>query len=305
MTLPNRSWLLLVLIMTLLVACTNTRVSNPRKNYKEFSAEKIYELAVEALESAAYNQSIRLLQLIEERFPFERIAEQAHLELIYAYYQVGNYTASHAVAKRFIRLHPKHPNVDYAYYMQGLVAFSEDTSIFGKLLPTDSSLRDSGTARESYSHFASLLTLFPNSAYAKDAQQRIIFLRNLLARSEINVANYYFKRGAYVAAIARGRYVVENFQGSPAIPDGLAVMAQGYKLLGYDKLAQNSIEVLRLNYPEHPALDQDGNLKEKDIIASQKRSWLYNISFGLLDIPDPLGYDTRYLFNEQYTKPPK
>lgn len=265
-----------------------------------FTEKDVFERAVRALEAKQANAAIEHLQLLEARFPFGAYAEQAQLELIYAYYLASSYEAATASADRFIRLHPDHPNVDYAFYMRGLIAFSQDTSFFGQFLPIDISKRDPGSAREAYAHFSELLLRYPESPYGADARQRLIFLRNLLARHEIAVANYYFERGAYMAATNRGRYVVENFQGSPAVADALAVLAQGYTLMGYHELADNSIAVLGQNFPEHPALDEGGHFRRRGILAGNKRTLLNRLSFGLLGRPEPLSYDTRELYNSEY-----
>src|SRR5690606_2141674 len=129
-------------------------------------------------------------------FPFGTYAEQAQLELIYAYYMSNDPDAAIATANRFIRLHPQHRNADYAYYMMGLSAFTKDKGMFERVLPTDLTMRDPGAARESLANFAQLLNRYPDSPYAADAKKRMLYLRNLLARYEIHVANYYFKRGA-------------------------------------------------------------------------------------------------------------
>ena len=125
-------------------------------------------------------------------------------------------------------------------------------------MPTDSSMRDIGDARLAFNTLTELIEGYPDSPYALDARQRLINIRNRLARAEIHVANYYFTRGAHMAAANRGRYVVENFQQTPAVPDGLAVMIQAYKLLGLDDLTENPLQVLRENYPEHPSINEDG-----------------------------------------------
>jgi outer membrane protein assembly factor BamD len=240
-----------------------------------------------------YNEAQRALQLLESRFPFGRYAEQAQLELIYAHY--GNFELEAAIeaADRFIRLHPQHPNVDYAYYMKGLAAYSENQDLFARWLPRDNTTRDTSYAQESFSEFAQLLARFPDSVYAPDARARMVHLRNLLARAEINVANYYFRRGAYMAALNRGRYVVENFPQTPAVADGLAVMVQGYMLLGLDDLAQDSLDVLALNYPDHPSLDDSGNFISAFTSEGIERSWINRATFGLYDRPVPPEFDNR------------
>lgn len=266
--------------------------------------KQAYDRALDALDANQTQVAIEQLQILEAQFPFGAYAEQAQLELIYAYYRSADYDAAMATAERFIRLHPDHPNIDYAYYMRGLITFSSESSFFGQFLPVDVTKRDPGSARDAYTHFSELLVRYPNSSYGEDARKRLIYIRNLLARHEINVANYYFKRGAYLSATNRGRYVVENFQGSPAVADGLAVMAQGYTLLGYDDLADNSVAVLKDNFPDHPALDAEGNFEHRQLLAGETRSFLNRISFGLLDRPRPFGFDTRELYNPEYQSNP-
>jgi len=266
--------------------------------------KQAYDAAINALEANQFVVAVEQLQILEAQFPFGIYAEQAQLELIYAHYRSANYDAAMATAERFIRLHPDHPNTDYAYYMRGLIAFSSESSFFGQFLPVDITKRDPGSARDAYTHFSELMIRYPNSSYGEDARKRLLYIRNLLGRHEINVANYYFKRGAYLSAVNRGRYVVENFQGSPAVADGLAVMAQGYTLLGYDQLAENSVAVLRDNFPDHPALDAEGNFEHRQILAGETRSFLNRVSFGLFDRPRPLGFDTRELYNPEYQADP-
>lgn len=280
-------------------------VSKKEEENIEGLADDLYQKAVKAVDAGAYDRAIRLFQALEAQYPFEGYADQAQLELIYANYRARNYEIANDIAERFIRLRPDHPNVDYAYYMKGVVSFHQNTSFVGQILSIDSTLRDAGTARDAYVHFAELLSLFPNSIFAVDAQQRIIFLRNLIARSEINIANYYFKRKAYLAATNRGRYVIENFQGSPAVADGLAVMAQGYTILGEPELADNAIKVLLENFPDHPALNANGELKRRDYLSGQKRSLLNRLTFGLRGSDNNLGFDTRKLYNKQYASPKK
>lgn len=291
-----------------MIVLTSCSFFNKDKDDSEFGEgmieSELYEKALKSLESNQARTAIQYLEALESQFPFGSYAEQAQLELIYAHYKAFDHDAAIAAADRFIRLHPEHPNVDYAYYMRGLITFTRESSFIGQFLPLDITTRDPGSARESFAHFSELLVRYPNSTYGPDARKRLVYLRNMLARHEINVANYYFKRSAYLAATNRGKFVVENFQGSPAVPDGLAIMAQGYTLLGYQELADNAIKVLALNYPDHPALDSEGNFKNRDIASGIKRSWLNKASFGLFDKPENLGFDTRELYNAEYRPAP-
>ncbi len=253
----------------------------------------MYDQAQEFLSNENYSQGVRALQLLESRYPFGKYAEQAQLELIYAHYQAYEHEAAVEAADRFIRLHPQHPNVDYAYYMKGLAAYTGNEDIFDRFVSTDSSERDTAHAKEAFAEFAQLVVRFPASPYSADARARMISLRNLLARHEIGVANYYFRRGAYLAATNRGAYVVENFQRTPAVADGLAVMAQGYILLGYNELAKDTIAVLALNYPEHYSLDKNGKFQSVYTLDGLQRSWINRASFGLFDPPEPPQFDNR------------
>ena len=159
-------------------------------------------------------------------------------------------------------------------------------------------MRDIGEARGAFTTLTELLSRFPESPYAADARKRLVSLRNRLARAEIHVANYYFTRGAYLAAANRGRFVVENFQQSPAVPDGLAVMAQAYYLLGMKELADNSVEVLVANYPEHPSLDSNGQFDFERRLLADQDSWLDKLSFGVLKRIKPPSFDSRSVYDK-------
>ena len=255
--------------------------------------QQIYDDAQRYLRSDNYDLAVRSFQLLEARYPFGKYAEQAQLEIIYAHYSAYEHEAAVEAADRFIRLHPQHPNVDYAYYMKGLAAYTGNEDIFARFLPTDPTTRDTSQAKEAFAEFAQLLARFPNSPYAADAEARMIALRNLLARHEIIVANYYLRRGAFLAAVNRGRFVVENFQHTPAVDDGLAIMAQGYIYLGMDDLAEESIKVLAANFPNYPAIGKDGQFISDYTMRGVQRSWINQASLGLLDPPQPPQFDHR------------
>ncbi len=255
--------------------------------------QQIYEDAQRYLRGDNYDLAVKSLELLESRYPFGKYAEQAQLELIYAHYNAYEHEAAVEAADRFIRLHPQHPSVDYAYYMKGLAAYSANEDIFARFMPTDPTQRDTSQAKEAFSEFAQLVSRFPNSPYSADAEARMISLRNLLARHEIMVANYYLRRGAYLAAVNRGRFVVENFQRTPSVADGLAIMAQGYIFLGMNDLAQESITVLAANYPNYPAINKSGQFVSDYTLDGEQRSWVNKVSFGLFDPPAPPQFDHR------------
>ncbi|MBF6623832.1 MAG: outer membrane protein assembly factor BamD [Pseudomonas stutzeri] len=268
--------LLLIAIFALTAACSSNETIS-----ENLGETELYRQAQADLDNKSYTSAINKLKALESRYPFGRYAEQAQLELIYAYYRNMEPEATRSSAERFIRLHPQHPSVDYAYYLKGLASFDQDRGILARFLPLDMTKRDPGAARDSFNEFAQLTSRFPNSRYAPDAKARMVYLRNLLAANEIHVADYYLRRQAYVAAANRGRYVVENFQGTPAVGDGLAVMTEAYQRLSLDELASSSLETLQLNYPEHPSLE-DGQFVPREEEADN-RSWLSRATLGLIE----------------------
>ncbi|MBV1932787.1 MAG: outer membrane protein assembly factor BamD [Porticoccaceae bacterium] len=268
-----------------------------KEELKTLTEKEFFDRIQKNLRAKNWTDAISNLQGFEAQFPFGNYAEQAQLELIYVYHESQDHEAASASADRFIRLHPRHPNVDYAYYIKGLASIAQTKGIFSNIVPTDETRRDPGEARQAFAIFSELISRYPNSTYAADARKRMVHLRNLLARHEIQAANYYFKRGAYLAAANRGRYVVENFQQSPAVPDGLAVMAQAYSMMGLRDLASDAAQVLAANYANHPALDEEGQFMFQDSIVSDDKHWLSRVTLGYLKPEKPPFYDTRKIYN--------
>jgi outer membrane protein assembly factor BamD len=293
--------MLLILSLSLTSGCSWMGFGDDEPVEEEsagLTEKDFYEKIQSSLNASNWNVAISNLQLLESQFPFGKYAEQGQLELIYAHYKSGDYESSIAASDRFVRLHPQHPNVDYAFYVKGLSQISQTGGFLDSFIPTDSSMRDIGEARTAFATLTELLSRFPTSPYAADARKRLVSLRNQLARAEIHVANYYFSRSAYLAAANRGQYVVENFQQSPAVPDGLAVMAQAYYLLEMQDLADNAVKILAANYPEHPSLDANGIFDfERKLLVSQD-SWLDKVSFGVLKRAKPPSFDSRMIYDK-------
>jgi outer membrane protein assembly factor BamD len=221
---------------------------------RDWSAQRLYEEGRAALNGGDYETAIKHFERLDTRFPFGPYAEQAQIEIIYAYYKYDEPASAVAAADRFVKLHPTHSHADYAYYLKGLTYFNQGKGFVDRLIPRDESQRDPSTALQSFQSFSELVKRFPDSKYARDATQRMLFLRNILAKHEVNVAEYYMKRGAYVAAANRAKYVIENYQRTPAVPDALVLMAKAYRLMKLDELAQDALRVLKLNYPDHPGI---------------------------------------------------
>ena len=256
-----------------------------KEDERNSSEQMLYRSAQTSLRSGNYRDAIEKLQKLEARFPFGRYAEQAQLELIYANFMSYQPEAVRSAADRFIRLHPQHPNVDYAYYLKGLAEFNRDRGLMDRFATTDISKRDPTSVRQSFADFSELLQRFPESEYAADARLRMIYLVDVLARYEINVANFYVRRGALVAAANRARTVVEHYPQSQSVGEALAILVETNWRLGLPDAANNSVRVLALNEPSFPAFDDQGNFVFGQQVFDRDRSWINMMSFGLFDRP--------------------
>ena len=221
---------------------------------KDWSASQLYAAAKEAMSEKNYEKAIDYFEKLEARYPFGRYAQQAQLEIAYAYYKYDEPDAAIAAADRFIKVYPRHPNVDYAWYIKGLTNTHRGKTLVDKFVPQDPSERDLSSMRDAYDDFHELTRRYPNSKYYMDSAQRMVHLRNNMARYELHVADYYMRRGAFIAAANRAEYVVENYQRTPAVPEALVYMIRAYNRLGVEDLASDGLRVLELNYPDHPAL---------------------------------------------------
>lgn len=223
---------------------------------RAWDAERIYFAAKDRLDRGYYKGAIEYYQALRQRFPFGKFAQQAQLDMAYCYYKTEDPEAAIAALDRFMKLYPTHPNTDYAYYLRGVVSFNIGKGLTERYLPRDSSQRDPGPALQSFQDFSELVRRFPESRYVADAKQRMLYLRNLLAQHEVNVANFYMRRGAYIAAANRARGVVEDYQQTPAVPEALVLMAKSYRILEMDDLAGDALRVLKTNYPNHPGINE-------------------------------------------------
>jgi outer membrane protein assembly factor BamD len=215
-----------------------------------WSANKLYTEAKQALGESAYDRAIGYYEKLESRFPYGRYAQQAQIDLAYAYWKSGEKESALVACERFIKLHPNHPNVDYVYYLRGLIDFNEDLGLLGLISRQDMTERDPRGARESFDAFRELLTRFPDSKYTPDATQRMAYLVGALAQLETHVARYYMKRGAYLAAINRAQYVLKSYPDAPATEEALFIMVRAYDLLGMNELRDDAERVMRKNFPD-------------------------------------------------------
>jgi outer membrane protein assembly factor BamD len=231
---------------------------------QKWSASKLYYTAKEALGDGNYENAIKLFEKLEARYPYGAYAQQAQLEVAYAYYKDNEPASAIAACERFIKLHPNHPHVDYAYYLRGLANFVVDETFLARFGDQDMSDRDPKSAREAFDAFQQLANRFPDSKYTPDAVARMNYLVNSMAANEVHVARYYYKRGAYVAAANRGKYVIEHYQNTPAIEEALAMMAKSYDKLGMTDLRDDILKVLKLNFPNSVFYSNDVLIQDKN-----------------------------------------
>lgn len=241
---------ILILTFTLFLnACAIFGEPTELDDTKGLSAERIYQMGAEKMTDKDYEKALVYFRKLESRYPHGKYATQAQLETAYAYYKKQDPVLAVAAADRFIKLHPNHPNVDYAYYLKGLAIFNE-RGIVEKLTRQQVSDRDPRALRDAFMTFKDLVTRYPKSRYAKDASQRMVYLANSMADNELHVARYYMKRQAYLAAVNRTKFVLENYPQSPSIEEALVIQISAYDLLGLDDLKNDTMRVLQKNYPQ-------------------------------------------------------
>jgi len=242
----------LILALICMVCCIAACSTHKTKNdpYKGMSAEEIYTKGRKAAQAKKYSVAIKDFEELEARYPYGQYTDKAQLALIYAYYKQGNSASSLAIADRFIRVHPRHQYVDYAYYMKGFVNYHENFSTVYRYFPIERSKRDPALAQQSFDDFKVLVQRFPNSEYSRDAIQRMIHLRNQLAQYELYMADYYMSQKAYLAAANRAGYIINNFDQSEVIPDALVVLVKAYRAMGMQELANDALATLQRNFPE-------------------------------------------------------
>jgi outer membrane protein assembly factor BamD len=216
---------------------------------KEWTAAEYYQAAKEEFDNHNWDPAIKLYEQLEAKFPFGRFAQQAQIEVAYAYYKQGETAQAITALEKFIKLHPNHANLDYALYLKALVNFKEDLGPLTRIITQDLADRDPKAARESFEGFKDLVTRFPESRYAPDSRERMAYLVEALARHELKVAHYYLARGAYLAAANRAQDAITRFPQSPAHREALDVMIEAYDRMGMVELRDDARKVLARNFP--------------------------------------------------------
>ena len=243
-----------------LIACSGDGTKSDE--FADWSALDFYEQATASLQAGEFEAAIKNLENLEARFPFSPYARQAQLDVAYAYYKFDEPESAIAAADRFIRLNPRDANVDYAWYLKGLADYNRGKGIMDGFFPRDISQHDNKSMHSALSSFSTLVKRYPDSRYAMDSYQHMVYLRNKLAEAEIHTANYYIKRKAWLAAAKRGQYVLETYPTTPASRAALEIMVKAYTKLKLDDLAGDALAVLNANKVSAPQIAAaDMNLK--------------------------------------------
>lgn len=263
----------IILLSLILSACSIFKDKD--KLDPNASAKTLYSQAKKELDAGNYEKAIKRYEALQARYPYGKYSQQAGLELAYAYYKYDEPEPAIAAADRFIKLYPTHPHVDYAYYLKGLVNFKDKTNFLERLFRSyDFSDRDPSAAVESYDAFRELVQRFPDSDYAEDARLRMNFVLEALAVHEIKVAQWYMKINAYVAAVNRASYVINHYKRTPSVEDALGLMGIAYTKMGMPTLANDSLRILKLNFPESRYIEKVektmAKVKQKQEKAAQE-----------------------------------
>lgn len=218
---------------------------------KGWQADRIYAEGEAKMIDKDYDKALVYFQKLESRFPHGKYATQAQLEIAYIHYKKQDPVSTVIAADRFIKLHPNHPNVDYAYYIKGLASFSE-RGVIEKYTAQQISDRDPKTLKLSFAALKELVERYPKSRYHKDATQRMLYLVNALAQHEMHVARYYMNRTAYLAALNRAKYVLEYYPHSTSVEEALVVSVSAYDYMDLTDLKDDTLRILKTNYPQNP-----------------------------------------------------
>jgi len=261
-----------------IVACSSKPVQEP-----DLPERVYYNKAQQALEDDLPSTAIRHLKDLDSRYPFGEFSTRAELDLIYAQMQAGEYIAAHATANRFIKNHPEHDSLGYAYYMRALSTYQGAESLLSRYFNQDPSERDAKELSKAFNELADFTSRFPKSTYAPDAKARMYYLREMVARHELTVARYYLKRKAPLSALRRSQEAIQNYPSTAAVEDALAITVQSYNDLQQPNLAQTNLKVLKQSFPDSSHIDEQGNFIALELPSDADPSFLYWTTFGLIE----------------------
>ena len=245
---PIALLLSLLFALTLLSGCAGS--DGNKDDTDIWSEAKLYSEATDKLNDADFAKCGKYFEKLEARFPFGPYSQQAQINAAYCYWKAQEQTQALVAIDRFIKLHQGSPNLDYAYYLKGLITFNDDLGWLGKFTGQDLSERDPKAAKEAFESFKVVVERFPNSKYAPDALDRMRYIVNSLAEADVIVARYYYQRGAYLAAANRAQLVIRDYDRAPAVEEALYILTKSYEKLGMTQLSNDAARVFKLNFPD-------------------------------------------------------
>lgn len=257
--------------LAVLLALTLSACALQEDHTLKWNVDQLYQYAQNSQHEGDYERAAKYYDKVLARFPYGTLAQQSALNMAYSYHRAGEHDKALHAIDTFIRTYPQHPQIDYAYYMRGVIAYERGDAWFKRLTPINQAQTDPKMLRKAFSAFEDLLKQYPNSQYAEDSRKRMIYLRNVLGQHELEVAEMYLYQGAWIAAAERAQTVVEYYQKTPSTPYALAVLKRAYQELGDHKREQDSLQLLEQNFPEALQLGEiqrilAGRLKRKDTL---------------------------------------
>lgn len=241
--------LFVILLFVFIGGCKTSGLPDTSQLYKTETETQIYQTGLKCMLNGDYNEATKRFETIESRYPFGQFARQTQLNLIYSYYEQDDNLSTLAAVDQYLRLYPRGPDADYAYYMRGLASLNINHGFFEKYFTVDYAKRDLAGMKKAFNDFNRVVSWYPDSRYAADAKQKMIYIRNMIASYVLQTGQYYFDNGAYVAAANRGNEVIKHFQQTPSAPNALILMYKSYQKLGLTKDADETMRVIQLNYP--------------------------------------------------------
>jgi outer membrane protein assembly factor BamD len=275
--LQNNKTNLIKLILLLMLGSLVLQGCGKKDEIREVEVTKLTSLemylsAKRALDAGVWSTAADKYRALRSHYPFGHYTEQGYLELAYAQYKLYQMEQAVSTVDRFIKNYPAHKNLDYAYYLKGLIFFDSDRGLMQRINPDSSADRNQDNIRNSFTAFKNFIERYPDSSYAPDARKRMVYLKNQLAAYEVQVASYYLRRGAPIAAVNRAKFVLESFQDTPAVANALALMVESYMKMDESELADQSKQMLAANYPSHSYL-QDGEIDLSTDVLRWRDIW--------------------------------
>ena len=247
---------MLSIFLLSLISCGVKKDSELPQVYTGYAASFIYAKAHQQMQNNDYFDAIRSYKSLVSQYPFTKLSERGMVELVYVYYMNDDTTMSLALGKQFIKMYPHSKYKGYVYYMIGVIAFEDGRGILQTYVPYDMNYHDPTSYENAYLNFSKAIKIDPKGNFVPDAKRRMVFINNTIAQHYYDVAYFYYKRGAYNAAIDRSFQVITDYPQSMVVKSALILVIKAYKKLGLYDQAQQNIIVFEKNYNDKKMLEE-------------------------------------------------